>query len=137
MEKPEEILKQRIAEKKKELQINGRDYLEEELDLESCRMLIEKAMARSKEGWYLESYCSIKGNGILGKIKAVFKKIQQKAIYWYAKPLCDAQSAYNKELMYGIEALGNFAEAQMRKNELLEKRIEALEQEREQRNEKG
>lgn len=119
MKELELLLNQKIKHRKSGIQAVSQEMLEEEdsLNINSCLTLLEKMTGNTGEGWYIESYVPLKGNGTIGKLKAFIRKCIRKSIHWYVEPISDAQSIYNNKVSQAMEALAVFAQAQVSENE--------------------
>lgn len=66
-------------------------------------MSIEELLDRLDGTSLLTSYRSIlRNSGAIGSLKALFKKVIRKLIFWYIEPLCEQQSEFNRTVTAAI-----------------------------------
>lgn len=121
-------LQEKVDNRRKRTEVEltvGERLLKESRSLQNALAFLEKTATEAKEGWYIDSCKSIDGQGFMGKLDVLRKKLQRKSLHWYLEPVCDDQSAYNQKIQQALKAMEDFAKAQMAWNQALEAKHQA------------
>ena len=94
-------------------------------NLNNALVFLEKMTSEAREGWQIDSYKELTGQGLTGKLGIFRKKLQRKSLHWYLEPVCEDQTFYNQKILRALTAMEDFAKVQMDWNRALEERYEA------------
>lgn len=89
----------------------------------------QEAVQYLNESWNIQAYRQLVGNGLVGKIKVLIRKIIRKCIKFYIEPIVEDQDKFNAKVTTSFNILALCVTQMQEENEKLKKQIEQLEKE--------